>query len=243
MSAKKTQTALEKATFAAREFKLLLDVQPTGGLFNPGGKGDARSSASYALASLWLAEAAAEGTHGAEGPGMVHVDVVPIVDVVADHRANMPTDLLELLTSVAANLGKLGFHIPHQNNCGSEQGGTFEVVGCIPGVANVAIKKAKSELDAVHRATSEKDVGRTLCHDQSLIDSLMLQAFNPSLRREPRSAAYKAGARAYLAFCISGASGSAEYVYEPGSEASDAFNAGLDEGRAIWTCHQAKAAQ
>jgi hypothetical protein len=243
MSAKKTQTALDKAIFAASEFQLMLDVQPAGGLFNPGGKGDARVSASYALASLSLAEAATERRHGAERPGMVHVDVVPIVDVVADHRADMPADLLELLTSVAVILGKLGFHIPDQNSSSSKKGGAVEVVGSIPGDADVVIKKVKGELDAVHGVTSEKVVGRTLCHDQSLVDSLMLQAFDPSLRREPRSAAYKAGARAYLAFRLSGASRAADYVYEPGSEASDAYNAGIDEGRSIWARHQAKAAQ
>ncbi|WP_156403874.1 hypothetical protein [Massilia sp. Root1485] len=42
---------------AAREFKYLLDVQPTQSLFNPGGKGDARDSASYARASRLLDEA------------------------------------------------------------------------------------------------------------------------------------------------------------------------------------------
>ena len=243
MSAKKTQTALDKAIFAASEFQLLLDVQPAGGLFNPGGKGDARVSASYALASLSLAEATAERRHGAECPGVVHVDVVPVVDVVADHRADMPADLLELLTSIAVILGKLGVHIPDQNGSSSKKGGAVEVVGGIPGDADVVIKKVKGELDAVHGVTSEKVVGRTLCHDQSLVDSLMLQAFDPSLRREPRSAAYKAGARAYLAFCLSGTSRAADYVYEPGSEASDAYNAGIDEGRSIWTRHQAKAAQ
>lgn len=243
MSAKKTQTALDKAIFAANEFQLLLDVQPAGGLFNPGGKGDARFSASYAVASLLLAEAAAERRHGAECPRVVHVDVVPVVDVVADHRANMPADSLELLTSVAVILGKLSLHIPNQNSSSSKKGGAVEVVGSIPSDADVVIKKVKGELDAIHGVTSEKVVGRTLCHDQSLVDSLMLQAFDPSLRREPRSAAYKAGARAYLTFCLSGASGSAEYVYEPGSEASDAYNAGTEEGRAIWTRHQAKAAQ
>lgn len=243
MSTKKTQAALEKAIFAAREFKLLLDVQPAGALFNPGGKCDARASASYALASLSLAEASAERLQGTECPSMVCSSVVPIVDVVTDHRANMPADLLELLAGVAIVLGKLGFEIPNQNSGSSKKGSAIEVVGSVLCDGDVLIEKVKGKLNAVHGAVSENVDGRTLCHDQSLVESLMLQAFDPSLRREPRSDAYKRGARAYLTFCLSGASGAADYVYEPGSEASDAYNAGIDEGRSIWTRHQAKAAQ
>lgn len=45
---------------AAAEFKYLLDVQPSGSLFNPGGTGDARASTGYALASGLLAEAVSQ---------------------------------------------------------------------------------------------------------------------------------------------------------------------------------------
>jgi len=238
----KAASPLVAAIHAASEFKLLLDVQPAGTLFNPGGKGDVRTSATYALASRLLGEAAAERLHGAECPGMVHSDVMPVVDVIADHRANMPTDLLELLTGVAVILGKLGFQIPDQNGRGGEQGGTLEIGSGIAGNGNVMIEKIKDKFDAVHKATSEKVVGRTLSHGDApspLADSLMKAAFDRP--RDPRSDAYKLGVRALLV------SRSTKSVFvdrfAPGSVESDAFHAGVDEGRAIWANHQAMASQ
>ena len=75
----------------------------------------------------------------------------------------------------------------------------------------------------------------------ALLDSLMLHAFGPTCARTPRGHAYMAGARAYLAFCISGAE--VACADKPGTDAYDAYHAGIDEGRAIWTRHQAGAAQ
>jgi hypothetical protein len=56
----RTSTPLRSALAAAAEFKYLLDVQVAGTLFNPGGKGDARSSAGYALAAELLDQAVSQ---------------------------------------------------------------------------------------------------------------------------------------------------------------------------------------
>jgi len=232
----KAATPLAAAIKAATEFKLLLDVQPAGALYNPGGKGDARTSATYALASQLLAEATSERLHGAERPGMMHSGVMSIVDVVADHRANMPADLLELLTGVAVILGKLGFQIPDQNSRSGEHGGSFKVSSSTASDGDVMVQKVKGQLDAVHGAVSEKVVGRTLCHEQ--VDLLMDAAFGPGRAREKRSAAYMEGARSYLEFRATGAELICQYT--AGTTEFDAYFAGLDEGREMWRSQMRK---
>jgi|GEM_PF-887663 len=228
----KPTSPLSAAITAAQEFKLLLDVQPAGTLFNPGGKGDARTSETYALASLLLSEAISERLYGAEGPGVVHSGVMPVVDVVAKHRANMPTDLLELLTGVSVILGKLGFQIPDKNGSSSEQAGSIEVGTGTASNSDVVIEKIKSEFDAVHEATSEKVVGRTLCHGRDQVDLLMEAAFGPAAAREKRSTAYMQGARSYLEFQVTRAE--LPCRYDAGTPEFDAYFAGRDEGRMIW---------
>jgi len=75
-----TQAAspLADAIKAATQFKLLLDVQPAGALFNPCGSGDARESVCYALASLSLAQAtlAEKASSGALTHGHDQVDLL-----------------------------------------------------------------------------------------------------------------------------------------------------------------------
>lgn len=75
-SIKEASSPLADAIKAATEFKLLLDVQRAGALFNPCGSGDARTSVSYALASLLLAQAIAaeKATSGKLSHGHDQVD-------------------------------------------------------------------------------------------------------------------------------------------------------------------------
>lgn len=75
-----TISPLSAALAAAMQFKFLLDVQPVGTLFNPGGKGDARTSATYAEATRLLGEAAAQPFQGAKRPSVVLGNIAPVVD-------------------------------------------------------------------------------------------------------------------------------------------------------------------
>ena len=72
----------------------------------------------------------------------------------------------------------------------------------------------------------------------ALVDQLMTSAFDR--QRDPRSEAYKVGARALLMRRFTNEP--LHLPYMPGSAEFDAYQLGLDEGRAIWSTHQ-KAAQ
>lgn len=63
------------------------------------------------------------------------------------------------------------------------------------------------------------------------IDRLMSATFCPG--RDPRSAEYKAGARAALAFLIEGVP--MRCPFDIGTVQADAFYAGADEGRGVWS--------
>lgn len=72
-----------------------------------------------------------------------------------------------------------------------------------------------------------------------LVEHLMTLAFNRP--RAPRSAAYKAGARALL---YSRATQSPlARLYAPGTAEFDAFHAGVGEGREIWSSQMRKESQ
>ena len=70
----------------------------------------------------------------------------------------------------------------------------------------------------------------------ALVEQLMKSAFDRP--RDPRSEAYKTGAKALL---MRRATGQPLYLpYSPGSTEFDAYQAGMDEGRAIWAAYEAK---
>lgn len=77
---------LADAIEAATKFKLLLDAQPAGALFNPCCGGDARESVSYALASLLLAQSilAEKTTSQPPSHGQDQVDLLMEVAFGAD---------------------------------------------------------------------------------------------------------------------------------------------------------------
>ncbi|WP_312488296.1 hypothetical protein [Massilia timonae] len=72
-----------------------------------------------------------------------------------------------------------------------------------------------------------------------LVDSLMKTAFDRP--RDPRSYPYKLGAFSLLASRATDTPLARPYA--PGTVDFDAFHAGVDEGKAIWACHNAEAAQ
>ena len=229
-------TTLQAALTAAREFKLLLDVQPPGTLFNPGGKGDARESATYAYSTLLLTKATAQGLDRTQRPGVMHSDVMAVVDVIAEHRADMGADLLELLASVTVVLRKFGFDVSDQNGRGGEQSSSIKVGTGIGRNGDVVIEQVKGERDAIHRVNSGQVIEQALCHGPvsvPLVDELMKAAFDRP--RDPRSAAYKLGARSLLNSCATKTP--LARVYAAGSVEFDAFHAGVSEGHAIWKRH------
>lgn len=67
-----------------------------------------------------------------------------------------------------------------------------------------------------------------------LIEQLFKAAFDKP--RDPRSAEYKEGVRAALAYRVNGAR--IHCPYPAGSAQFDAFYAGIAEGHAIWRAHQ-----
>lgn len=70
------------------------------------------------------------------------------------------------------------------------------------------------------------------------VDQLLNAAF--SVPRDPRSAEYKAGARAALDFRINGARIKSPYAASTAQD--DAYHAGIAEGHAIWRKAMAKIA-
>lgn len=72
-----------------------------------------------------------------------------------------------------------------------------------------------------------------------LVDRLMKNAFDRT--RDPRSYPYKLGVFSLLASRATRTTLSRPYV--PGTVDCDAFYAGVDEGKVIWSQHQAEAAQ
>lgn len=243
MPAQKPVTAVAAAIASATEFKSMIDRLPADTPLFPSAKRLLHASACYAEASSLLQQAITENGQAAIRVGPERGITMPVISVVSDKTADAPANYFQLFASVTAALAQFALDLVDECGGSSEDGSLLEISARLGRKVDVAGEKIKSEIDSVHGTALDSVVERAVSHDQSLVESLMLQAFDPALRREPRSAAYKAGARAYLIFCMSGASGSAEYVYESGSEASDAYNAGIDEGRAIWTRHQGKAAR
>lgn len=72
-----------------------------------------------------------------------------------------------------------------------------------------------------------------------LVDRLMKNAFDRP--RDPRSYPYKLGAFSLLASRVT--STPLARPYAPGTVDFDAFHAGVNEGKVIWSQYQAEAAQ
>jgi len=70
------------------------------------------------------------------------------------------------------------------------------------------------------------------------VDNLFRAAFAGP--RDPRSAPYKAGVRAALAYRIDGTG--FPHPYQPGTAEDDAYYAGISEGHAIWRTSQERRA-
>lgn len=72
---------------------------------------------------------------------------------------------------------------------------------------------------------------------ESFIDAIMNKTFPQG--RDPRSDEYKAGVRAQLARLIEGTP--LRYPYRMGTAQADAYFAGMDEGRDVWSRAVARA--
>ena len=233
------------AVLAAREFKYLLDAQAPNTLFFPGarrlGITDARQSRTYREASDLLDLAVANIQQGPASHSSAFGGSPTFRCVVTNGTADTPPDVLELYADIKTALVGIGLDIVDESCDSGKDGRLLEFGISRFGQVDQSIEPVESQRKIIHESVSNKVDGEPLCHGQTLVDSLMLLAFDPALCRTRRSAAYMAGARAYLTFCLTG-SGSI-CAYDPGSDAFDAYHAGIDEGRTIWTRHQAKAAQ
>lgn len=155
------------AIAAATEFKYLLDVQPAGRLFNPGGTGDARASAGYAQASGLLAQAVSKSDDGSARPGTVLLSVVPIGDLVSNDGTDTPAEALDILQRVREFLLAQGFEVCDQHAGGAENGGTFKVRFSAPRQIDQIAELAEGKFGAVHDGVPVKVDGLPLCHAAS----------------------------------------------------------------------------
>lgn len=245
MSTAVKTTAGDSAIRAAREFKYLLDVQPARSLFNPGGVGDARESASYARAARLLDEAVTQSDDSCTSPGSVLSRSMAVVDFVADASGQTPPQTLDVLQRVREALFGLGLNECNQGNGGRENRRPLEVRICALGQADQVFKLIQGMGNAVHSTTPQKVDEQPLCHAASaaspmsiadalqLVESLMHAAFN--IARDPRSDAYKLGAKELLKHRAMGVK--FRCPYKLGTAEADAFFSGSDEGRMIWTRH------
>ena len=155
---------LRAAIAAAEEFKLLLDVQPVGKLFNPGGKGDARSSGGYAEACMLLSHALAQGNQGGMRPGQMSFDIVPVGQLIAGNGVDARSQALDVLQRVRGFLLSLGLQEGNQHAGGAEDSGAFELrFGNFRQIDQIA-ELAESKGNAVHGAAPEIVGGIALCH-------------------------------------------------------------------------------
>jgi hypothetical protein len=245
MSAADKTTAGDFAIRAAREFKYLLDVQPARSLFNPGGVGDARDSASYARAARLLDEAVTQGDNGCASPGSMLSHSMAVVDFVPDAGGETPPQTLDVLQRVREALFGLGLNECGQGNGSRENRRPLEVRIRALGQTDQVFKLVQGMGNTVHSTTPHEVDEQPLCHGTSasspapvgdglqLVENLMLAAFNRV--RDPRSEAYKLGARELLKHRAIGVKFRCPYTL--GTAEADAFFAGSDEGRMIWSQH------
>ncbi len=118
---------------------------------------------------------------------------------------------------------------------GHEQPSGASDVTDVDGVTIVTLRNVNGVL-ATYRLQGR--VLKRVITGAATVDQLFNAAF--SKPRDPRSAEYRAGVRAALAFRIEGAHVS--HPYNPATAQDDAFHAGMAEGHAIWRAAQAEAA-
>lgn len=234
-------TAIAAAIASATEFKSLVDRLPADTPLVPGLRLRLHDSACYAEARSLLQQAITQNDQTPVRVGLERIITLPVVGVVSNQAADAPANYFQLFASVTAAIAQFALELVDECSGGSVDGGFLEISARLTSKDDLASEKVKSEVNAVHKTVPDKSVERKLCHDPVLLDSLMQQAFGPNCARTPRGHAYIAGTRAYLAFRLSGAERAC--AYEPGTDAYDAYHAGIDEGRAIWTRHQAGATQ
>lgn len=230
------------AIIAASELKYLLDWQAPGTLFFTSRQKltDVRQSAVYLRACTLLDEALAHVLDTSVSDNTAPALSVAVRCVVPDGATDAPSDVVELGTYIKTSLLSLGFELLNKDSRGSKDSSLFEFSIGGYGQVNKASEPVDRQINAVHGTTSGKVVGRTLCHGEDLVDRLMEAAFNR--QREPRSAAYKNGVRAVLAF-RAGSTFDISAPYSAGSAERDAFIAGMDEGREVWRSQMRKEAQ
>jgi hypothetical protein len=156
------------AVFAAQEFKYLLDVQPPGTLFFPGGarKGrpDARQSRTYTFADSLLNHALSNVLHGTSSDDSATDNAIAVRCVVSDGSADAPADILELHAYVQSALLSLGLEQLDQNGSGGKHGCFLEFRLGTLGQVDQALKAVKGDGNAVHGTAPEKVDGMPLCH-------------------------------------------------------------------------------
>jgi hypothetical protein len=241
MPAQKPVTAIAAAIASATEFKSMIDRLPAGTPLFPGAKRLLHASACYAEARSLLQQAITQNDQAPVRVGLERNLTLPVVGVISNQTTDAPANYFQLFASVTAAIAQFALDLVDECGGSSKDGGLLKISACLIREDDLTGEKIKGKIDAVHDTALNKVIEQTLCHDPALLDSLMLQAFSPTCARTPRGHAYMAGTRAYLAFCLSGAEGAC--AYEPGTDAYDAYHAGIDEGRTIWTRHQTKAAQ
>jgi len=164
MNAPNMKTPLAAAVAAAQDFKQLLDIQQPGTLIFPGHKGDARTTATYARASLLLNQAASQDLQTADGIGYERRIALPLAGVVAKQGANVPANQLQLFAGITAAIAQLAFQVLDEYGSCGEQGGSLEIGVRICGKADVVLEEVKSKGNAVHKAASEVVIEKPLCH-------------------------------------------------------------------------------
>lgn len=167
MSETSVKSAADSAVKAATEFKYLLDVQPALSLFNPGGIGDARDSASYARAARLLNEAVAQSDNSRVRPGSVLGRGVPVVDFVANAGSQTPPQTLDILQRVRVALLSLGLNECDQGSRGGENSGLLEIRIRTSGQADQVLEFSQGMGNAVHSTTPQKVDEEPLCHGRS----------------------------------------------------------------------------
>ena len=109
----------------------------------------------------------------------------------------------------------------------------MEIVGCSKGfnvLRDGDLLSSDCSASEIEEWLEGYDAGRDDGGATAIVDQLLDAAFN--IPRDPRSSAYKAGARAALFFRIEGVA--IPVSYTAGSAEADAFSAGIEEGHAIW---------
>lgn len=117
---------------------------------------------------------------------------------------------------------------------GREQPSDASDVTDVDGVTIVTLRNINGVL-AVYRL--QGGVLKRVTTGAATVDQLFNAAF--STARDPRSAEYRAGVRAALAFRIEGVP--IRHQHAAGTAADDAFASGIQEGHAVWRAAQAEA--